>query len=994
MKARIGFIAVLLFCWHAMLLAQTDLVEVSAKLPDHPRLLLLKGEEKVLKKKIQKDAVWKDIHQAILDEANAIIDQPANERIKIGRRLLGISRDNLKRIFFLSYAFRMSGEKKYAVRAEQEMLKAASFSDWNPSHFLDVGEMTMAMAIGYDWLYPQLGAQSKSIIEQAIIEKGLTPSLESRYNWFVDAIHNWNQVCHAGMAYGALAVWKQEPELASTILNRAIGKIAIPMKHYAPDGAYPEGVGYWEYGTSFNVMFLSAVEKIFGSDFGLSQSPGFLKTGEYVLNMVTPQLKNFCYSDNGANAFLTSTLFWFYDKTKDPSILYNQALLYKQNGRNKIKGNRLAPAMLIWGASASLSNPVKPSSLFYVGKGDSPVCSMRSDWEDPEAIYVGVKLGSPSVNHAHMDIGSFVFEADGVDWGIDMGGEEYNSLETKGVELWGSQQDAQRWDVFRYNNFAHNTLSFNQKLQTAKGNAVIGQYSDQPDNMYVSSDLTPVYAGQVKTAKRTVSLKEKKYVVVEDQIETVKHFTKMTWSMATPASATVLSDRVMLLEKDGKKLYIKVESDTPVRWSVTPAKSAFSYDSDNPGISLIRFDTDLKVNDKQTIRVSLYPSSAYPKEAADNIVATNYRFADTQLRLALDRTDKVRAALGKTPEELPSPRNIQPDGSLRLVHPKDWCSGFFPGELWYMYEYTQDSFWKEKAMAYTTLLEPLKSYTGTHDLGFMLYCSYGNGYRLNPSDEYKEVLLEGAKSLASRFSPLIGCIRSWNHSGDKWQYPVIIDNMMNLEFLFWATRTSGDSTYYKIAVTHADNTMKNHFRKDYSSYHVIDYDPSTGAVRNKHTHQGYAHESAWARGQAWGLYGYTMCYRETGDKKYLEQAEHIASFIFSHPNLPADLIPYWDFNAPDIPAAPRDVSAATIAASALYELATFSANGKQYKAWADRILDNLTKSYVVPSGGMHGFLLRASTGHKPGGTEINVPIIYADYYYLEALNRKKKMEQL
>ena len=339
-------------------------------------------------------------------------------------------------------------------------------------------------------------------------------------------------------------------------------------------------------------------------------------------------------------------------------------------------------------------------------------------------------------------------------------------------------------------------------------------------------------------------------------------------------------------------------------------------------------------------------------ERAGDLINQDFAFAGQQLRYALTETENVRNSLGKTPEELPSPRNIQSDGSLRLVRARDWCSGFFPGELWYMYEYTKDDFWKKKAEFQTELLEPLKSYKGTHDLGFMLYCSYGNGYRMGQSD-----------------------------------------NMMNLEFLFWATKASGDSTFYKIAVTHADNTMKYHFRKDYSSYHVIDYDTITGNVRNKHTHQGYAHESAWARGQAWGLYGYTMCYRETGDRRYLNQAEQIASFIFHHPNLPSDLIPYWDYNDPEIPASPRDVSAATITASALYELSAYSDKGGQYKKWADTIMENLTESYRVPLNQMHGFLLRLSTGHKPAGTEIDVPIVYADYYFLEALLRKKNLEE-
>ena len=217
--------------------------------------------------------------------------------------------------------------------------------------------------------------------------------------------------------------------------------------------------------------------------------------------------------------------------------------------------------------------------------------------------------------------------------------------------------------------------------------------------------------------------------------------------------------------------------------------------------------------------------------------------------------------------------------------------------------------------------------------------------------------------------------------------------MMNLELLFWAARESGDSTFYKIAVTHADTTMKNHFRPDYSSFHVVDYDTLSGKVLGRQTHQGYADSSAWARGQAWGLYGYTVCYRETKDPKYLAQAENIAGLIFSNKNMPEDLIPYWDYDAPGIPDEPRDVSAATVAASALYELSTFSADSVKYRAWADRIIDTLSANYLVLPGTMHGFLLRSSTGHKPGGTEIDVPIVYADYYFLEALLRKQRLER-
>jgi len=340
--------------------------------------------------------------------------------------------------------------------------------------------------------------------------------------------------------------------------------------------------------------------------------------------------------------------------------------------------------------------------------------------------------------------------------------------------------------------------------------------------------------------------------------------------------------------------------------------------------------------------------------------------------------------------ELVSPRTLAND-SLKLVASRDWTSGFFPGELWYLYEYTGKDEWKVQAQHFTAGIEREKSNATTHDMGFKIYCSFGNGYRLAKDPSYKEVILQAAKTLTTRFNPKVGCIRSWDHHKEQWNFPVIIDNMMNLELLFAATRLSGDSSFYKIAVTHANTTMKNHYRPDYSSYHVVDYDTSTGTVRMKQTAQGYADGSAWARGQAWGLYGYTMCYRFTKDKRYLQHAEHIASFILNHPNLATDLVPYWDFNAPGIPNEPRDASAAAIMASALYELSTYSKNGKEYRRTADKILATLTGRYRSGIGENRGFLLLHSTGSKPANSEVDVPLIYADYYYLEALLRMKKL---
>ena len=363
----------------------------------------------------------------------------------------------------------------------------------------------------------------------------------------------------------------------------------------------------------------------------------------------------------------------------------------------------------------------------------------------------------------------------------------------------------------------------------------------------------------------------------------------------------------------------------------------------------------------------------------------NLAFAQKQLALALQQ-------IGNSDR---NPRTIKEDGTLQLVPSNDWASGFFPGCLWFIYEYTGEAKWKTAAQKFTRNLEQEKLNGTTHDMGFKMYCSFGNGYRLTGDGEYKKILLQSAKTLITRFNPIVGCIRSWDHHQHLWQCPVIIDNMMNLELLFWATRESGDSTFYNIALKHAETTMKNHFRPDYSTWHVLNYDTTTGAVLDRHTHQGYAHESTWARGEAWALYGFTMVYRETHEQRFLNQAIHIADFILKHKNLPADMVPYWDFDVPNIINEPRDASAAAIICSALYELSTYASSaGGQYKAAADKILQGLSsEKYLAKLGQNANFLLMHAIGNKPANTEIDVPIIYGDYYFLEANLRKLKIEK-
>jgi unsaturated chondroitin disaccharide hydrolase len=375
---------------------------------------------------------------------------------------------------------------------------------------------------------------------------------------------------------------------------------------------------------------------------------------------------------------------------------------------------------------------------------------------------------------------------------------------------------------------------------------------------------------------------------------------------------------------------------------------------------------------------------------ADDPIDSFFAFAASQLDYAMTRIDSAQKT-GSHKHIMP--RSVDEQGKLVLVSSRDWCSGFFPGSLWMMYNYTKDDRWRTAADRYTRMLEGEKNDRSTHDVGFKINCSYGNGFLMTKDSAYKDVLVQAASTLSKRFHPKVGAIRSWDFNRQVWQFPVIIDNMMNLELLFEVSRLSGDDRLYHIADTHAETTLKNHFRPDFSSFHVIDYDTVSSHIRHRNTHQGYADGSAWARGQAWALYGYTMSYRYTRKPSYLKQAEGVAAFMLGHKNLPEDMVPYWDYDDPAIPNAPRDASAAAITASALYELAAYSADQQRYIAIADDIVASLLQHYRATSGADEGFLLLHATGHYPHHSEIDVPISYADYYFLEALIRRKALDK-
>jgi len=590
--------------------AQPDFIGNNPKLPQHPRILFLEGEEAAIRQSIVSDKNWDSVNRQIISWCDTLLGKSPVERIKTGMRLLGPARECLLRVNYLSYAWRMTNEQKYFQRAEQEMLAAASFSDWNPSHFLDVAEFTMALAIGYDWLYNELPENSRSAIREAIIKKGIEPSLNPKYNWWLESPENWNQVCNAGMTLGALAVYEDEPELAKQIINRAVQSISLPMQSYNPDGAYYEGYSYWGYGTTFNVLFLSTIEKNFKTDFGLLKNEGFLKTTGYLLNMEGVTGKAFNYSDNSTTPELHPAMFWLANRLQNPSLLWNEKKLIPPAPASR---NKFLPMLMIWGSGTDLNKISSPKEKMWVGNGKNPVVLMRTSWNDPDAIFVGVKCGSSSLGHSHMDIGSFVMEADGVRWAMDFGAQDYNSLESKGIDLWSRKQESQRWQVFRYNNFVHNTLTVNNEFQLVGGSAPITGSSSKKSFMNATTDLSEIYKGQLKKAERGIAIADEKYVVVRDEIETPEKETTIRWTLLTSADVKITGGDSAELTKDGKKLFIQVQEPAGIEMKTWTTQSDNDYDAPNPGTTLVGFEVKLPPKTKGAFTVYLVPEKVAGK---------------------------------------------------------------------------------------------------------------------------------------------------------------------------------------------------------------------------------------------------------------------------------------------------------------------------------------------------------------------------------------------
>lgn len=582
---------------------------------DHPRLLLKAGEETQIMAMIAEDEAMAHVHRGIITECDGMLTKPVLERVMEGKRLLHTSREALKRIFWLSYSYRITGNEAYADRAIDEMIAVCAFKDWNPSHFLDVGEMVMAVAIGYDWLYGNMTPEQRTKVREAIVEKGFIPADDERYAGFYNLANNWNQVCCSGLLYGALATYEEHQEKAKELIDLYVKSVPFALACYAPDGGYPEGFNYWGYGTSFQVMMIAALESALGTDFGLCDAPGFLETAAFVQFMTAPTGECFNFSDAVPYAPCNPMMFWFAGKTGDIQRIWlerrnieNLPQDFMDDVDHRFTEHRLLPSLMVFCSRLDMSRLTPPEEHIRVYEGRTPLFIYRGGWESQEDTYLGIKGGSPVTSHAHMDAGSFVYEYDGVRWSADLGMQDYHSLESRGVDLWNQGQNGQRWDVFRLGNESHSTLTINGRHHIVKSFVPLTEVWKDEGRKGARLDMTSAFSADVDSLAREIWLDRNDHLHVRDIICTGENPADIMWVMATPADAQILSDGSILLEKDGKKmkLMMKDTSARPHIWSNDPPRD---YDAPNPGTCRVGFTICIPAASETVLDVSLIPMS-------------------------------------------------------------------------------------------------------------------------------------------------------------------------------------------------------------------------------------------------------------------------------------------------------------------------------------------------------------------------------------------------
>ena len=565
-------------------------VEEAAKRP-HPRLFADAAGFAALRARLGKEELLTAGAEFIRATADPILKAKPCERIKEGKRLLGVSRTALYRINTLALAYRLYGNKAYLERAVAEMRAVCAFSDWNPSHFLDVGEMTLAVATGYDWLYNDMDEATRKEIAAGLRRCGLDASRKDL--WWIRAHNNWGQVCHAGILAGTLALAEEDPADAARLVQRCIDKLPISMKALAPNGNYPEGPGYWHYGIEFNVVAMALLEGTLGSDFGLASMPGFAETGAYPDLVTGPSGMAFNYADGGAGRGTSCAPWWFAKRFNRPDILvYFERDAFRRHisdprSRKRAVGNRMLPYALFW--MQDVPEGSKPNApLVWDAKGPVPITIQRSSWDNEKAFFVGLKGGSPSSPHGHMDGGSFVFESGKVRWAVDIGAEPYHRIEAMGMNLWSDAQNSDRWKLFRLGTWAHNVPMIDGCQQLVKGSAKVMEVKRDGAASVVTLDLSSLYTNATSVVRRGEMAASGCSYTLRDTFAGVRPDGKIRWAMMTRAEPTVEGDKVTL--RQGKKSITLVQCGAQKgEWFVGDGQGPNKWDSPNPGCRQLIF---------------------------------------------------------------------------------------------------------------------------------------------------------------------------------------------------------------------------------------------------------------------------------------------------------------------------------------------------------------------------------------------------------------------
>ncbi len=575
------------------------------KLASHPRLLLHKGDITAMKVFASQSSNARLVHDKILASAdNILATTPVKYELE-GTRLLAASCEVLKRVFYLSYAFVTTEDMNYARRAEREMLAVSSFKDWNPSHFLDTAELILALSIGYDWLYNVLPVHSRSIIGTAIYEKGLRASENAEYAWFFGASNNWNQVCNAALLCGALATLERSPEYCKALIDKCVASNKNALATYSPDGIYPEGFGYWEYGTTYQTMLVAALQSALNFDADIVSHKGFMLSADFMNFMVAPSGKVYNFGDSPDEAHPLPAKYWFAAQLDDASMVNIDEQMIARQG---VTPDCLLPLYMIFAHRLSLDKAAIPQEKAFCGGGVTPLYIYRSGWSDPTDTYFAIKGGKAAISHGHMDAGSFIYEWDGVRWAVDLGHQRCEPLENGGIDFWNSAQNSTRWDVFRIGADSHNTLTINGKKHNVEGMAEIIEHFTSASRKGAIIDLTPLYGEDIQSAVRTAELDKKDHLTITDRITTSARPAIVEWKIATYAEAEIVGPATIRLTQDGKEIYLKLHTKGRSDVKIWQPHDYMPCETNDAGLRRVGFVVELKPNQAIDIEVELSPA--------------------------------------------------------------------------------------------------------------------------------------------------------------------------------------------------------------------------------------------------------------------------------------------------------------------------------------------------------------------------------------------------